>query len=245
MFDPLVPVDPLERLPIVDTILSDVNALVIQFNTLTAAYRLLVGSAEEIPRIKGVNPEIEIRAVQRVDRTGALLDMLLEILCYKISFSTNFLAVTSAPVEIFRQLQECCQPIRACDTAKQIIELEALRQLLGRCRNEACFYDKTSCPPYVPPPPSPKPPGGQPPASYQPIPSDIQEKLITDIVQTLSTVLNPETTVLRDPAPTAPLQPDPAPPPEPPRPRYRFRSKEPPPPNDLTQRKRPFRPPER
>ncbi|EGO65723.1 hypothetical protein [Acetonema longum] len=237
--------DPLERLPIVDTILSDVNALATQFNTLTAAYRLLVGSAEEIPRIKGVNPEITMRAVQRIDRAGALLDMLLEILCYKVSFSTDFLAVTSAPVEIFRQLQECCQPVRACDTAKQIVELEALRQLLGRCRNEACFYDKTSFPPYVPPPPMPKPPGAKPPAGQQAIPSDIQEKIITDIVQNLATVLNPETTVLRDPEPTEALQSAPLPPPEPPRPRYKCRPKEPPPPNGLTQRKRLGQPPKK
>ena len=167
-----------EQPPIVETILGDVAALVPQMSSIVASYRLLVGAAEELRRMKGVCPEITERALIRVDRAGALIDMLLEILCTKISFSTNFLAVSSAPVDVFRLLSStyACDPSRL--TAEQIIELEALRQLLCRERTDICFANKTSGPcPFTPNSKEPPP---------EPFPSDIAETIETEVTQDLA-----------------------------------------------------------
>ena len=90
--------------PLIETVLGDVVAIVPQLASIVASYRLMVGAAEELRRTKGVCTEIADRAIIRVDRAGALIDMLLDILCTKISFSTNFLAVSAAPVDVFRLL---------------------------------------------------------------------------------------------------------------------------------------------
>ncbi|MDF2501705.1 MAG: hypothetical protein K0Q77_2419 [Anaerosporomusa subterranea] len=173
-----------EQRPIVDTILGDVVALVPQFSSIVASYRLLVGSAEELGRTKGVCEEITERAIIRADRAGALIDMLLEILCTKIAFSTNFLAVSSAPVDVFRFLSAAyaCDPSRL--TAEQIIQLEALRQLLCRERSDCCFVDKTTGP-CTPPPVTAKEAPTQ-------IPSDIAEELETEVIQELASIVSPQ-----------------------------------------------------
>lgn len=129
--------------PIVETVLSDVAAIVPQFSSIVGSYRLLVGAAEELNRTKGVCAEVVDRAVIRADRAGALIDMLLEILCTKLSFSTNFLAVSAAPVDVFR-LVSCVSDNSSRLTAEQIIELEALRQILCRERSSLCFAEKTA-----------------------------------------------------------------------------------------------------
>lgn len=180
---------------IIDTILSDIAAIVPQFSSIVASYRLLVGAAEEIRRTPGACQEIGDRAIIRADRAGALIDMLLEILCCKISFSTNFLAVTCAPVDLFRQLATCgfeCDP--SCLTAEQIIQLEILRQALCRERSDTCFDDKTAgpcCKP--PPPPAPPPPPSAPPAQ-KPLPPDFEDELQTEIAETLATIIAPMVT---------------------------------------------------
>jgi hypothetical protein len=169
--------------PIVDTILGDIAALVPQFSSIVASYRLLIGGAEELRRMKGICPEIIDRAVVRADRAGALIDMLLEILCTKVSFSTNFLAVSSAPVDVFRLLSPAysCDPSRL--TAEQIVELEALRQVLCRERSALCFADKTAGPcPFIPNS------NGAPPDVF---PSDIAETIQTELTQDLSNIVSP------------------------------------------------------
>lgn len=178
-----------EQRPIVDTILGDVVALVPQFSSIVASYRLLVGSAEELGRTKGVCEEIIERAIIRADRAGALIDMLLEILCSKIAFSTNFLAVSSAPVDVFRFLSAAyaCDPSRL--TAEQIIQLEALRQLLCRERSDCCFVDKATGP--CTPPPD-KPGNGSKPSPLND--SDISDELETEVTQELPDIIAPHTT---------------------------------------------------
>lgn len=177
-----------EQRPIIDTILGDITALVPQFASVVASYRLLVGAAEELRRTQGVCEEIAERAVTRADRAGALIDMFLEILCCKISFSTNFLAVSCAPVDIFRLLSASysCDPSHL--TAEQIIELEALRQALCRERDSSCFYDKATppCPPQPPQPPAAKPGGQQ--AQFS---SDIAEGITTQVTLDLANIVQP------------------------------------------------------
>lgn len=181
-----------EQQPIINTILGDVAALVPQLSSLVASYRLLIGGAEELTRTKGVCTDISDRAIVRADRAGALIDMLLEILCTKVSFSTNFLAVSSAPVDVFRFLS----PAYACDpsrlTAEQIIELEALRQLLCRERSDLCFINKTTGP-CVPPPHVPKSTFGGKPAHGED--DDITETLQTELTQDLAGIISPNPSI--------------------------------------------------
>lgn len=147
-------------LTIINAILGDINAVIPNFSSLVSSYRLLVGAAEEIQRTPGVPFEIYERAVIRYDRAGTLIDILLELLCCKIAFSSQFLAVTCAPIDIFSLLSDCGTVEDPCRTAEQIIILEALRQALGR---PCC-----SC--FGPPPEgitSPRPPS--PPAEPTPV----------------------------------------------------------------------------
>lgn len=168
--------------PLVETVLGDVVAIVPQFTSIVASYRLLVGAAEELHRTKGVCTEVTDRAVIRVDRAGALIDMLLDILCTKISFSTNFLAVSSAPVDVFRLLSCASDPASRL-SAEQIIELEALRQLLCRERSSLCFADKTVANCVVPP--------GKVKQGPDTFASDIAEVVTTEITEELGTIISP------------------------------------------------------
>jgi len=163
-------------LPIVDAILADVNAVIPNFSSLVASYRLLVGSAEEIRRIQGVPPEIFKRAVVRFDRAGTLIDILLELLCCKITFSSDFLSITCAPVDIFRDLATCdpCNTDTPCRTAEQIVLLEVIRQSLEKCGYyKPCFPPEDyniQTPPEAPPTPptTPVSPAPPPPAPASP-----------------------------------------------------------------------------
>ena len=144
---------------IIDTILSDITGVIPNFSSLVSAYRLLVGAAEEIHRTPGVPFEIFERAVIRYDRAGTLIDIFLELLCCKIAFSSQFLAVTCAPVDIIRLLADCgTLEDDACHTAEQIIILELLRQVLDRhCHDYSCFGPPPEgiTPPRKPTPPTP------------------------------------------------------------------------------------------
>lgn len=145
-----------EATSILSTILSDVNAILPNFFTLAEGYRLLVGAAEEIRQMNEAPFEIFERAIIRCDRTGTLIDVLLELLCCKIKFSSEFLSVTCAPVDIIRQLSDCCDQ-EAHRTAENILLIEAMRRLLENIdKHGSCF-----CPP---PPMKPKPSPPAPPA---------------------------------------------------------------------------------
>lgn len=126
--------------PIINTILADINAIMPNFSSLVSSYRLLVGSAEEIHRIPDVCPDVFERAVRRFDNAGTLIDILLDLLCCKISFSSDFLEISCLPVDLFRLLANRAEP---CDqshrTAEQIITLEALRNALADCKRNKCF----------------------------------------------------------------------------------------------------------
>lgn len=174
-------------LTIIDTILGDITAVIPNFTSLVSSYRLLVGSAEEIQRTPGVPFEIFERAVIRFDRAGTLIDILLELLCCKIAFSSQFLAVTCAPVDIVRLLANCgTLEDDPCLTAEQIIILELLRQTLYRhCNDYSCFGPPPAgiTPPQPPKPPQPPP---QPPKPKCPPPDDaesdfeVEEELETE-----------------------------------------------------------------
>ncbi|WP_371375989.1 hypothetical protein [Sporomusa aerivorans] len=174
-----------DSITIINTLLGDINAVIPNFTSLVSSYRLLVGAAEEIQRTPGVPFEIFERSVIRYDRAGTLIDLLLELLCCKIAFTTQFLAVTCAPVDIFRLLENCCSiDDPACRTAETIIILEALRQLLGRPCN-SCFGPP---PEGITPPPPKVPPASPAPAKADIIPSDLetQKELMTEVTPPLS-----------------------------------------------------------
>jgi hypothetical protein len=137
---------------ILDTILADVNAVVPNFSSLVSSYRLLVGSAEEIHRIPGVSPDVLARAIERFDRTGVLLDILVDLLCCKISFSSDFLAVTCAPVDLFRLLATRFDIANTPhEVAEEILLLEVLRRAEVALRGK----QSSSKPPCSPPGPPP------------------------------------------------------------------------------------------
>lgn len=123
---------------IIDTILADINAVMPNYQILVSSYRLLVGAAEEISRTPGAPKEIFERAVLRMDNSGTLIDIFLDLLLCKISFSSDFLSVTCAPVDLFRLLAtnnpNCDTPHR---TGEQILQLELIRRTLEKYRDSA------------------------------------------------------------------------------------------------------------
>jgi len=159
---------------ILDTILADVNAVVPNFSSLVSSYRLLVGAAEEIHRIPGVSPDVLARAIERFDRTGVLLDILVDLLCCKISFSSDFLAVTCAPVDLFRLLATRFDIKNTPhEVAEEILLLEVLRRAEVALRGKDDSSKPPCSPPgpppytfatsfYQPPPPPPPPPAAFP-----------------------------------------------------------------------------------
>ncbi|MGI6093127.1 MAG: hypothetical protein GX348_00245 [Veillonellaceae bacterium] len=143
--------------PITDVILSDVNAVIPSFSSLVSSYRLLVGAAEEIGRIPGVPEEMFKRAVLRFDHCGTLIDILLELLCCKIAYSSEFLSVTCAPLDIFQLVTtgRCPETDTPLGTAELIIQLEIVRRLLENNCDISCFGPQ---PPIGGPTTSPPPP---------------------------------------------------------------------------------------
>lgn len=135
-----------EDLPIIDVILADINAVVPNVSSLVSSYRLLVGAAEEIHRTPGVPLEIFQRAVLRYDRAGTLIDVLLELLCCKIAFASNFLSTICAPIDLPRLFaNESDADFTPKQTAEQIVVIEVLRLIL------ACLCEQNTC--FGPPPP--------------------------------------------------------------------------------------------
>ena len=158
--------------PIIDLILADISALIPNLSSLVASYRLLVGASEEIHRTPEICPEVFERAVRRADHAGTVIDIFLELLCYKLEFSSDFLKVSCAPVDLFRLL---ANPTTATDiphqTAEQVVEMEALRRLMEQCCHQRACLPKHSvvvCPESKPSPPKIHKP-------QEPQDSDIQE----------------------------------------------------------------------
>ena len=144
--------------PIIDLILADINAVIPNLSSLVASYRLLVGASEEINRTPGVCPDVFERAVRRSDNAGTLIDVFLELLYCKIAFSSEFLKISCAPVDLFRLL---ANRSTATDvpfhTAEQVVEMEVLRRILEKCQNQnSCMpeHPVVVCP-IIPPIPSP------------------------------------------------------------------------------------------
>lgn len=173
-------------LSIINTILADVIAIIPNFSSLVSSYRLLVGAAEEIHRTPDVPIEVFHRAVDRYDHAGALIDILLELLCCKIAFSSDFLSVTCAPVDLYRLLNNRSASMDTpFHTAEQVVELEVLRRVLEHCRsNSPCSSSEPLSPPKPPgsvnPPPEPPPPtdGFKPPPHQKE--SEVFDELITE-----------------------------------------------------------------
>ncbi|VBB07515.1 Hypothetical protein LUCI_2764 [Lucifera butyrica] len=173
--------------PIITTILADINAVVPNFSSLVSSYRLLVGAAEEIHRIPGVSEEIFQRSITRFDRCGTLIDIFLELLCCKITYSTEFLGLSCAPIDLFRLLLNRSDALDTPHhTAEQIVELEALRRALGLSGLDcSCFNSPLggNCPPeqghhftYTPPPPPTPAPAPAPP-SAEPGETEVESEL--------------------------------------------------------------------
>lgn len=161
--------------PIIDLILADINAVIPNLSSLVASYRLLVGASEEIHRTPEICPEVFERAVRRADNAGTLIDIFLELLYYKLEFSSDFLKVSCAPVDLFRLL---ANPITGTDiphrTAEQVVEMEALRRIMEKCHRQHECLPKHSV--VVCPGSKPSPPKAQEAQEAQATPdSDIQE----------------------------------------------------------------------
>ncbi len=130
--------------PIIDLILADINAVIPNLSSLVASYRLLVGASEEIHRTPEICPEVFERAVRRADNAGTLIDIFLELLCCKVAFSSDFLKISCAPVDLFRLLANKSPTTDVpFHTAEQVVEMEALRRLLDCCHHRgSCLPDK-------------------------------------------------------------------------------------------------------
>jgi len=123
--------------PIIDLILADINGVIPNLSSLVASYRLLVGASEEIHRTPEICPEVFERAVRRADNAGTLIDVFIELLYCKIAFSSEFLKISCAPVDLFRLL---ANRSTATDipfhTAEQVVEMEVLRRILEKCQSQ-------------------------------------------------------------------------------------------------------------
>lgn len=153
-----------EQKTLIDTILADVNGIMPNFTSLVQAQRLLVGSLEELKRTPDVPFEIFERAVIRADRTGTLIDILLELLCCKITFSSELLAITCAPVDIIQDLSACPdEPNTRRETAATVMLMEGMRQLLDQMKSSKyCFGPPPEIKPTKPPGKPTNPPGSPP-----------------------------------------------------------------------------------
>jgi len=169
--------------PIIDLILADINAVIPNLSSLVASYRLLVGASEEIHRTPEICPDVFERAVRRADNAGTLIDIFLELLCCKVAFSSDFLKISCAPVDLFRLLANKSSTTDVpFHTAEQVVEMEALRRLLDCCHHRgSCLPDKeVLCPK---PEGAPEPPSPQAPSSN----SDIEEVEAVALQQLINT----------------------------------------------------------
>jgi len=200
-------ITPLPPVALINLILADVNAVLPNFNGLVSSYRLLVGSAEEIHRTPDVCPDVFERAVLRYDNAGMLIDVLLELLCCKIVFSSELLQVTCGPVDLVRYLLTCLDgDDTPCRSAQTVVGLEALKRLQDKfCDDHYCLPDhQVVCRPLpVPPAPPTSPSPSQPP----PTSSILSDSDIADIIEVklisiltdygiLDNIRTPATTVL-------------------------------------------------
>lgn len=170
--------------PIIDLILADINAVIPNLSSLVASYRLLVGASEEIHRTPEVCPEVFERAVRRADNAGTLIDIFLELLCCKVAFSSDFLQISCAPVDLFRLLaNKSTTTDIPFHTAEQVVEMEALRRVLDLCHHRKPCLPKCDvvCP---------KPPTAPPSKPTPPLPpnSDISEVEAVALVQLINSL---------------------------------------------------------
>ncbi len=184
---------------IIDTILADINAVMPNYQILVSSYRLLVGSAEEIQRTPGAPRELFERAILRMDNAGTLIDILQDLLLCKISFSSEFLNVTCAPVDLFRLLATC-DP--ACDTphrtGEQILQLEVLRRALEKYRQGT-----------APPPDMGAATVNKQDAEFPPAKSDLKDETKPDVAT--DNTQDPATATTEENRPVAPRQAKPRP----------------------------------
>jgi hypothetical protein len=195
--------------PIIDLILADINAVIPNLSSLVASYRLLVGASEEIHRTPEVCPDVFERAVRRADNAGTIIDLFLELLCCKVAFSSEFLKISCAPVDLFRLLaNRTTNTDVPFHTAEQVVEMEALRRILERCHHRSsCLPEQdVICPKEPPSPPIAKKP--------EPISSDIAEvgavalsQLINQLSVRSSEVVCPNESPLPSPPSSEPPSP--------------------------------------
>jgi hypothetical protein len=192
--------------PIIDLILADINAVIPNLSSLVASYRLLVGASEEIHRTPEVCPDVFERAVRRADNAGTIIDLFLELLCCKVAFSSEFLKISCAPVDLFRLLaNRTTSTDIPFHTAEQVVEMEALRRILERCHHRgSCLPEQeVVCPKETPTPPTQKP---------LPPSSDISEVEAVALQQLINTLhVRPQEVVCpkESPPPSPPAAPNP------------------------------------
>jgi hypothetical protein len=191
--------------PIIDLILADINAVIPNLSSLVASYRLLVGASEEIHRTPEVCPDVFERAVRRADNAGTIIDLFLELLCCKVAFSSEFLKVSCAPVDLFRLLaNRTTNTDVPFHTAEQVVEIEALRRILERCHHRSsCLPDQeVVCP--KEPPSTPLPQKPEPPNSDI---SEVTAVALNQLVNQLSVRSSEAVCPNESPSPSTPLPP--------------------------------------
>ena len=96
----------LDGIDVIELLFSDVNPLLNVMNQLTDNYRLLVGAAEELTRTPGASQRMVNQALDRVENTGTLIDLVIVSLFIKILFVTEVLDATGLPLTLIFELLE-------------------------------------------------------------------------------------------------------------------------------------------
>ncbi len=117
--------------PVLNTLLTDTAATSLLFNEIAEGYFFLASAAKLVKEIPETPPGVLERALARTDVTGNVLDAILDLLQCKVNFSTAFLLLTCAPIDVLVALAiakaECSKDLT---TPEQILQLEALRHIL-------------------------------------------------------------------------------------------------------------------
>ncbi len=116
---------------VINTILTDVTALTLTYRDLALAYFYITEGLGNLLIAKEVSPGIINRAVERADMSGKLLDLLSDLLFCKLSFSSDFLGISCAPVDLLRDLAQW-QYCNKNQTPEQILQMELVRRAMQK-----------------------------------------------------------------------------------------------------------------
>lgn len=116
---------------LINTILTDVTALTLTYRDLALAYFYITEGLGNLLIIKDAPPEIIDCAIERADKSGKLIDLLSELLFCKLSFSSDFLGISCAPVDLLRDLAQC-KYYNENQSAEQILQMELIRRAMQK-----------------------------------------------------------------------------------------------------------------